>query len=56
MDKKDIENCPYVSYICGVPICSLNIAPCDKVDPKVCDCVEEGKDDAGKEIVHDCNQ
>ena len=50
MAKKDIENCPYVEDMCGIPVCRLNVLPCESVEDKLCDCITEEmeKDDATK--------
>lgn len=36
-----IDTCNYVNNNYGVPICRLNCAPCDRVDPKNCVAMEE---------------
>lgn len=36
-----IDTCNYVKNLYGVPICRLNCAPCDHVDPKNCVAMEE---------------
>lgn len=58
MAKKDIENCPYVKDMCGIPICRLNVLPCEAVEDKLCDCITEEmeKEDAKTESIHDCDK
>lgn len=42
---RHIDKCHYVLDAGGVPICKLNVLPCEKVNPKDCEAIEEIEDE-----------
>ncbi len=36
-----IKDCPYIQDMCGVPICRLNVLPCERVSQELCDLCHE---------------
>lgn len=53
--KEERKECPYAVMVFGVPICGLNVCPCERVDDKLCERIyttlmpEGGSGVAGKE-------
>ena len=35
--KEKGNRCPYAIMVYGVPICSLNVCPCEHVDERLCE-------------------